>query len=107
MRIELNARAAIELDKDALMKLPRSRGDTVICTRGILWVTEDNRPHDIVLQVGERYVSKGAGPVIVNAFQASAFRVAPTESATSWTSHIAHRMSSAFRARAVAKFAAS
>ena len=107
MRIDLNARTAIELDKNALITLPRCRGDSVICTRGILWVTEDNRPHDIVLREGERYISKGAGPVIVNAFEASTFRVALSSAPDGWITRIAHRMSSAFRARALGKFAVS
>ncbi len=98
MRIDLNARTAINLDKDALIKLPRSRGDTLTCTRGLLWVTEDNLPHDTVLQEGQRYVSKGAGPVIVNAFEASTFRVMSCKAGNGLRARIAYQMAWAWRA---------
>ncbi|MFM9884085.1 MAG: DUF2917 domain-containing protein [Burkholderiales bacterium] len=97
MRIDLNARTAIELDKNALIKLPRSRGDSIICTRGLLWVTEDNCPHDIALKQGERYISKGAGAVIVNAFEASTFRVVAREARRGLIARIAYQIASVWR----------
>ncbi len=98
MRIDLNARAAINLDKDAFIKLPRSLGDTIICTRGILWVTEDYLPQDNLLRAGDRYVSKGTGALFVNALDPSAFRVAPNEAANGWVARVAHQIAWTWRA---------
>ncbi len=107
MRIDLNARTTINLDKDGLIKLPRSRGDAILCTHGAVWVTEDNLAHDIELQEGDRYVSKGAGPVIVQAFEASAFRVVSSP-AMEWSlTRIAHRIVIALRMPRAWRFVAS
>jgi Protein of unknown function (DUF2917) len=92
MRIDLNARTAINLEKDEFIELPRSPGHAVVCTRGALWVTEINLPHDHALREGDRYVSKGAGPVAVQAFESSAFRVVECDRTACWLPRIAHRI---------------
>lgn len=97
MRIDLNARTAINFDKQALIKLPRSHGNAIVCTHGALWITETNLPHDISLRAGERFISNGAGPVFVGACGASAFRIVPIDSGTSWLTRIAYQIAWAWR----------
>ena len=97
MRIDLNTRTAIHLDKDALIKLPRTRGTKIICTNGALWVTEDHMPQDIGLGVGECYISTGAGAVFVGALGPSSFRVVASERRNRWLANIAYQIGCAFR----------
>lgn len=106
MRIDLNAGAAINLDKDAFIKLPRSLGDTIICTHGAVWVTEDKLPDDIELHQGDGYASKGAGTVFVQAFEQSTVRVVSRAVPEGRLARIAYQMAWAWRAlRAETTFA--
>jgi Protein of unknown function (DUF2917) len=42
-------------------------GDTIVCTNGVLWVTQEGDPADYLLQMGGRFTANGDGMVLVQA----------------------------------------
>ena len=49
MHIELQS-GRLRLDPGQLLKLHDAAGSTVCAIEGSVWITEENHPHDIVLQ---------------------------------------------------------
>jgi hypothetical protein len=50
------------------------RGDAILVTQGILWVTQEGDPQDYVLSAGERFVANRHGAVVVEALTNAALR---------------------------------
>jgi len=50
------------------------RGDAIVVTQGILWVTQEGDPQDYVLSEGERFVANRHGSVVVEALTDAALR---------------------------------
>lgn len=50
------------------------RGDAIVVTQGILWVTQEGDPQDYVLTPGERFVANRHGSVVVEALTDAAMR---------------------------------
>jgi hypothetical protein len=44
-----------------------SRGDMIICTSGVLWLTQEGDPEDYMLRSGEHFVANRHGVVVVQA----------------------------------------
>jgi hypothetical protein len=64
------AHASTCLDKGALLRLRRSDGQTLAVLGGVVWITQDGDPADIVLSGGETHtfdVSRRA--VLIEALQ--------------------------------------
>jgi hypothetical protein len=53
------------------------RGDAILVTQGILWVTQEGDPQDYVLSAGERFVANRHGAVVVEALTDAALRFSP------------------------------
>ncbi len=51
-----------------------SAGDSIVCTYGVLWVTQENDPQDYLLGEGEQVVASRLGLVLVQALRDSACR---------------------------------
>jgi hypothetical protein len=49
-------------------------GDAIICTNGVLWVTQAGDPADYLLKKGKKFVANGVGLVLVQAFDGPACR---------------------------------
>ncbi len=49
-------------------------GDVIVCTRGVLWVTQKGDPEDYLLKEGERFVAKRLGLVVIQTFDDPACR---------------------------------
>ena len=49
-------------------------GDTILCTNGVLWVTQAGDPADYLLMIGEKFVANRDGLVLVQAFEDTACR---------------------------------
>ena len=47
-------------------------GDKVICTHGILWVTQEGDPQDHLLRQGQRFVAERPGVIVVEAMSEGA-----------------------------------
>lgn len=50
------------------------KGDTIVCTNGVLWVTQEGDPEDYMLKNGEKFVANRQGVVLVQALNLSACR---------------------------------
>lgn len=50
------------------------RGDAILVTQGILWVTQEGDPQDYVLSQGERFVAHRHGTVVVEALTDASLR---------------------------------
>ena len=49
-------------------------GDAIICTNGVLWVTQAGDPADYLLKKGKKFVASRVGLVLVQAFDGPACR---------------------------------
>ena len=55
------------LRRGSLLRLQALPGDRVACTRGMVWLTQENDPTDRILASGESFVVTRKGVVLVNA----------------------------------------
>jgi hypothetical protein len=66
MKLDLSD-GCIHLGRRRHVKLQDARGTVLGCSRGTLWITQDNDPRDIVLAAGERFVLDRDGLALVQA----------------------------------------
>jgi hypothetical protein len=64
MRIELQS-GRLRLARGQVLKLRDAAGSTVCAVEGSVWITEENQPHDIVLQPRGCYRLSQPGLAIV------------------------------------------
>ncbi len=62
-------RASTRLEKDALLRIRKGRGQIVTVLEGLVWVTQDHDPRDIFLGDGESFALDGGGLTIVQALE--------------------------------------
>ena len=74
MNLELNA-PGIVLRKDQVLALDEVRGARLYSEDGIVWITQDGDPRDIVLQAGESVVLERDTPTLVQAFTPARVRI--------------------------------
>jgi Protein of unknown function (DUF2917) len=65
MMVCLSNDALVHLERGGLMRLSHSLGSAVHCLEGVVWITQDNDPRDIVLNDGESFVVDGEGLTLV------------------------------------------
>jgi len=65
MRIELKT-GALQLQRGQTLKVVDGAGSTVCAREAAVWITEENRPRDIVLEPGNCYRLQHAGIALVN-----------------------------------------
>ncbi|MDA0274865.1 MAG: DUF2917 domain-containing protein [Proteobacteria bacterium] len=70
MTLEL-AHAALRLARGQTLKLRDSAGHTICASEGAVWITEENRRQDVILQPGGCYRVESQGLTVVQAFAAS------------------------------------
>ncbi len=63
------------LEHDALLCVRRPRGHVVECVRGLVWITHDCEPHDIILSPGQRHVAVTNARMIVQGLEESDVRI--------------------------------
>ena len=66
MRIELKT-AALRLQRGQTLRVVDAEGSTVCASHAALWITEENRPRDIVLQPGSCYRLSNRGVAVIEA----------------------------------------
>lgn len=66
MRIEFD-RGNLRLARGQTLRIRDGGGSTIECRRGTVWVTEENRPRDVVLGPGARHVLSKPGLAFVQA----------------------------------------
>lgn len=59
--------SAVLLRRGGLMKIQARPGTRVTCTRGMVWLTQENDPLDRIVCAGETFVVDRPGAVLVNA----------------------------------------
>jgi hypothetical protein len=74
----------VRLDANKLAVIQSGRRVNITCLEGVLWVTEDWNPTDVLLRSGESFKSTNAGRIIIDAFEPSTYRAAVDR--TSWPS---------------------
>ena len=90
----------VRLDANKLAVIRSGRRVNITCLEGVLWITEDWNPADVALRPGETFKSTNAGRIIIDAFEASTYRM--TVDSSPWWSRalrvVADRISLAIRA---------
>jgi hypothetical protein len=71
MRIELKT-GAVKLGPNQTLKVVDGAGSTVTAVEGSVWITEENRPNDIVLEAGASYRLRERGTALVNSLGGAA-----------------------------------
>jgi Protein of unknown function (DUF2917) len=66
MRIELKT-GALQLQRGQTLKVVDGLGSTVCASQSAVWITEENRPRDIVLQPGSCYRLSNRGVAVIEA----------------------------------------
>ena len=66
MRIELKA-GALRLKRGQTMRVVDGAGSTICAHSGSVWITEENRPSDVVLDHGACYQLREPGVAVVEA----------------------------------------
>jgi len=66
MRIELKT-GALQLQRGQTLKVVDGAGSTVCASHAAVWITEENRPRDIVLEPGRCYRLSNRGVAVIEA----------------------------------------
>jgi len=66
MRIELKT-GALQLQRGQTLKVVDGAGSTVCASHAAVWITEENRPRDIVLEPGGCYRLSNRGVAVIEA----------------------------------------
>ena len=66
MRIELKT-GALQLQRGQMLKVVDGAGSVVCASQGPVWITEENRPRDIVLEPGACYRLAARGVTVIEA----------------------------------------
>ena len=66
MRIELKS-GALQLQRGQTLKVVDGAGSTVCASHAAVWITEENRPRDIVLEPGSCYRLSNRGVAVIEA----------------------------------------
>ena len=66
MRIELKS-GALQLQRGQTLKVVDGEGSTVCASHAAVWITEENRPRDIVLEPGRCYRLSNRGVAVIEA----------------------------------------
>lgn len=90
------------LSKGAISVLSETAETQIRCEKGVLWLTQDNDPRDIVLKAGELFQPDRRGNVLVYALEEAAFSwgpaatvavASPWQALASWlTAHFGRRV---------------
>lgn len=74
----------INVARNRIIALDHARGTTIVCIRGLLWITEQRRAGDVLLEPGERHVLSSNGKALVTALEVGAAKlIEPTTFARS------------------------
>ena len=71
MKLELK-KGAVRLGPNQTLKVVDGAGSTVTAVEGSVWITEENRAQDIVLEAGGSYRLRERGVALVNSLGGNA-----------------------------------
>lgn len=72
------------LGKGQLIRFDGRRGQRITSRRGSVWVTQDGKPDDVVLDAGQAHRLDGDGPVLIQALDAACVAIEPGERRAGW-----------------------
>jgi hypothetical protein len=84
MQIDFSKECAMKIDfgpssfniqRDGVVLLHEARGARVVCVSGALWLTQEGRDEDVILQPGESLRITRDGLTLVTAMRSSELRV--------------------------------
>ncbi len=75
MNIEL-ANSTLSLQRDGLVALRDAEGTRVTCVSGALWITEDDRERDVVLEEGQAFTLGRPGLTLIMALSPASLQLA-------------------------------
>ena len=67
--------SSFNLQRDGVVLLHEARGASVVCVSGALWLTQEGRDEDVILQPGESLRITRDGLTLVTAMRSSELRV--------------------------------
>ncbi|HUQ75180.1 MAG TPA: DUF2917 domain-containing protein [Burkholderiales bacterium] len=71
MKLELK-KGGVRLGPNQTLKVVDGAGSTVTAVEGAVWITEENRANDIVLEPGRSYQLRERGVALVNSLGGAA-----------------------------------
>jgi len=83
MRLLLG-QSKLGLEPDQLVAVRDGRGVRVACLSGALWITQEHRTADVILEAGQSAVIDSPGLTLVMALRASTLRVTEPRAAGLW-----------------------
>lgn len=86
MKLELGT-SRVGLEQDQLISMRDAAGVRVACLDGTLWITQEQRSEDVLLEPGESFVIDNPGLTLVTALRTSDLRVTETHAAGTDTWH--------------------
>ena len=69
------------LPETRLLRVPNARGHRIASLSGDVWVTEQDRPEDIILRAGESVTLRSPGTALVMAFGSADIEIVPPPAA--------------------------
>ena len=88
MRLLLG-QSKLGLEPDQLVAVRDGRGVRVACLSGALWITQEHRTADVILEAGQSAVIDSPGLTLVMALRASTLRVTEPRAAGLWNALLA------------------
>ncbi len=67
--------ADFRLARGRTLEVGDARDWRVVCRRGVLWITQDRLPEDVILVPGQTFRLSRRGPTLIHAFEESEFRL--------------------------------
>ena len=74
------AMLTIDLQRGKLVRVREGAGSTVTAHAGLVWITEQDSLHDVVLQGGQSFTLGRPGLALVQAFSDASISIDPTRS---------------------------
>ncbi len=87
MNIALDG-TTLTLVRDGLLAVRDAEGSRVTCLTGSLWITEDQRTCDVIVEAGESFVIKRPGLTLIMALEPATLRMRERP-AGSWAARVA------------------
>lgn len=72
----------LDLRRGQLLRIQDATGTRLVCTRGALWITQDNDPSDHFIATGDSLLLDRPGLAVVSASHDSCLRIEAPRSAT-------------------------
>lgn len=71
MELSLNNTNRIILERGQTLRIRDGKGARLICSRGMLWITQDGDQRDILVGAGASFLIERSGVTVVNGIESS------------------------------------